>query len=157
MTSPLLRLANAHDAKEISRLAHSVSRFFTIHPEGEGADLFFASITPEAIRSYLESPRYVYWVLCDESERIIGAIALRDLSHVYHFFVRSDAQGKGFGRQLWQCLFNFVDEHNETDFLTVNASLVAEAMYTHFGFRPTEPVQEMHGLRYLPMRKNIRP
>lgn len=155
MTTSIPRLAHTDDATAISALIHSVSHFFTLREDGVGAELFFASITPEAIHAYLTSPRYVYWVLCDDDERIIATIALRDLSHVYHFFVHPEAQGQGLGRRLWRCLLDFVAAYNETGALTVNASLVARDMYAHFGFVVTDQVQEMHGLRYLPMRLDL--
>lgn len=158
-----IRRATINDADAISALVHSVAHYFTIHADGQGAEEFFKSITTEAIRDNLESDQYVYWVGSCEQEseqaqgenRIIAAIALRDNSHLYHLFVASEQQSRGYARQLWQHLQTHAAQNGNPGNFTVNASLYAEKMYEKFGFTPTAEVQEMHGLRFIPMHKRI--
>ena len=154
-----LRRATIADADAISHLVHSVAHYFTLHADGRGAEEFFKSISSEAISSYLASERYVYWVGCHSQEasadHIIAAIALRDNSHLYHLFVASEQQFQGYARQLWQQLQTHAAQLGNPGNFTVNASLFAEKMYEKFGFSATDEVQEMHGLRYIPMQKRV--
>ncbi|MFC0350385.1 GNAT family N-acetyltransferase [Undibacterium danionis] len=166
-----IRRATIDDAEAISTLVHSVAHYFTVHADGRGAEEFFKSITPDAVRSYLASDQYVYWVGCLEQQQgqmpalaptlatapdhIIAAIALRDNSHLYHLFVTSDQQSKGYAKQLWEELQLHATQRGNPGNFTVNASLFAEKMYRKWGFTPTTEVQEMHGLRFIPMQKNI--
>ena len=160
-----IRRATIDDAEAISTLVHSVAHYFTVHADGRGAEEFFKSITPDAIHSYLASDQYVYWVGYLEQQQgqmpattpdhIIAAIALRDNSHLYHLFVTSDQQSKGYAKQLWQELQLHATQRGNPGNFTVNASLFAEKMYRKWGFTPTAEVQEMHGLRFIPMQKNI--
>jgi GNAT superfamily N-acetyltransferase len=158
-----IRRATIVDADAISALVHSVAHYFTIHADGQGAEEFFKSITTDAIRGYLKSEQYVYWVAYREQgqeqkqgqDHIIAAIALRDNSHLYHLFVASEQQSQGYARQLWQQLQLHAAQRGNPGNFTVNASLYAEKMYAKFGFTPTAEVQEMHGLRFIPMHKRI--
>lgn len=170
-----IRRATIDDAEAISTLVHSVAHYFTVYADGRGAEEFFKSITPDAIRSYLASDQYVYWVGCLEQqqeqmpaqvlapapalapapEHIIAAIALRDNSHLYHLFVASEQQSKGYAKQLWQQLQLHAAQRGNPGNFTVNASLFAEKMYEKLGFTPTAEVQEMHGLRFIPMQKRV--
>ncbi|WP_409935148.1 MULTISPECIES: GNAT family N-acetyltransferase [Comamonas] len=58
---------------------------------------------------------------CREHCGLCGVAALRDRIHVYHLFVRADAQVQGIGRALWQ---HARLRSNHSTF-TVNASLNA--------------------------------
>jgi len=122
----LIRRATIDDADTISALVHSVAHYFTIHADGRGAEEFFKSITSTAIRGYLTSDQYVYWLGCDEQNHVIAAIALRDNSHLYHLFVASEQQSQGYARQLWQHLQTHAAQNGNPGNFTVNASLFAE-------------------------------
>jgi predicted GNAT family N-acyltransferase len=148
-----IRRATAEDADAISALVHSVVHYFTIHADGRGAEEFFKSITSTAIRGYLTSDQYVYWLGCDEQNQVIAAIALRDNSHLYHLFVAIEQQSQGYARQLWQHLQTHAAQNGNPGNFTVNSSLFAEKMYAKFGFTATAEKQEMHGLQFIPMQK----
>ena len=151
MEHPSLRPAHTADADAISALIHSVSHYFTLREDGIGAEPFFASITPESILGNLQSTQFKYWVVCDEHNKIIGTIALRDNTHLYHFFVQSEAHGQGHGKRLWQHARSHALANGNTGRFTVNASLFARDLYARFGFVACDEVQETHGLRFLPM------
>lgn len=150
-----LRPAHTDDAAAISALIHSVSHYFTLREDGLGAEPFFASITPDAILGNLQSTQFNYWVICDNNAKIIGTIALRDNTHLYHFFVLSEAHGQGHGKRLWQHARDHALAHGNSGAFTVNASLFARDLYTRFGFAACDEIQETHGLRFLPMRLDL--
>lgn len=154
-----IRLATKEDAQNISELIHRVSHFFTLRSNGEGAEAFFDTISVTALEQTISADHFMYWVGVNPSNKVIGAIALRDHRHLYHLFVTPEEQGKGFATQLWQHLLAHVLAHasrhgNPTE-LTVNSSLVAQNIYRGFGFEISDEVQYKHGLAYIPMRLNL--
>ncbi|MBC3882876.1 GNAT family N-acetyltransferase [Undibacterium sp. LX40W] len=146
-----IRLATPEDANTISALVRSLSPYFTVEPDGKGAEHFFESISSEAIEGYIHSPNFAYFIASDEA-RLVGVAALRDTSHIYHLFVASEFHGKGYGRVLWQHLCQHAKQLGSVTRLTVNSSTYAEKMYRHFGFEPTAEKQVMHGLAFIPMQ-----
>lgn len=146
-----IRVAKPEDADAISELIHRLSPYCTIAPDGKGAEQFFASIASESIEGYIRSPNFAYFIATAE-DQVVGAAALRDLSHVYHLFVASEFHGRGYGRVLWQHLRNHAQQQESVSRFTVNSSIHAEAMYRHFGFAPTAERQIMHGVAFIPMQ-----
>ena len=146
-----LRSGTAADAESIASLIASFQREITVHPDGEGAEQYFASVSPQAERGYLESSRYS--VIVAENEGVmLGFIALRDVSHVFHMFVAREHQRKGVARCLWhEAKAEALKTGSPTQF-TVNSSLGAVAVYRAFGFEPTGEVKSVHGISFLPMR-----
>ena len=75
---------------------------------------------------------------------LIGVIATRDGGrHIALFFVDTGHQRQGVGRRLFRAV--------RTEGMTVNSSPYAVPVYTHLGFVPTGPEQEVNGLRFTPM------
>jgi hypothetical protein len=54
-----IRRATPEDAEAISALIKSVAHYFTLHPQGLGAEAFLQSIEPEAIRGYITAPNFL--------------------------------------------------------------------------------------------------
>jgi GNAT superfamily N-acetyltransferase len=146
-----IRPATPADAGAISALIHSVSHFFTLHPDGEGAEEFFAELTPEVIGGRLASPEYRYLVAEDEGA-LAGVVAIRENRHLYHLFVAPDAHRRGLARRLWTTAMNdALDAGNPGEF-TVNSSVYAVPVYERFGFRATGPRVETRGIAFVPMK-----
>jgi hypothetical protein len=55
-----IRQATQEDAEEISKIISSVAHFFTVEPDGRGAEQFMLSITPGAIRNNICDPCFQY-------------------------------------------------------------------------------------------------
>lgn len=147
-----IRPATIDDADAFSQLLHSVTSYFTIHPNGEGAELFFETITPAAMAQRLQSTQFTYWAGVDHLGHLIGVVGIRDNAHLYHLYVAPDQHRKGYASQLWaHAKQAALAAGNPGDF-TVNSSLYAEKLYLGLGFVPTSEKQEMHGLAYIPMR-----
>lgn len=145
------RLATAQDAEAISALIRGVSHFFTLRPDGAGAEAFMATVSPDAIRGYLSSPDYVYRV-AEEDGAMIGVVAVRESRHLYHLFVAPDGQRRGLARRLWaEAMEAALHAGNPGEF-TVNASVYAVPVYERFGFVATGPRVEANGIAFVPMR-----
>ena len=83
---------------------------------------------------------------------LVGVVALRDNSHLYHLFVAQAHQGKGLGRSLWQSVKQAAFRAGNAGRFTVNSSLNAIPAYERFGFIPSGPKVEKHGVAFVPMQ-----
>ena len=146
-----LRRGTATDAGPIAELIASFQSELTLDPSGAGADEFLASVSENAEREHLESPRYSY-IVAEKSGAMVGLIAMRDNTHLYHLFVARSFHRNGVARRLWhEARMEAMNRGNPGEF-TVNSSLNAIAVYKAFGFLPSAPVTTMHGISFLPMR-----
>lgn len=146
-----IRPATIADAAAISALILGVSPFFTLHPDGEGAEEFLATVGLEAIRGYLASPAYAYRVAVEDGV-LAGVVAIRDNAHLYHLFVAPAHHGRGLARRLWDEAREAALRAGNPGAFTVNSSLYALPVYERFGFQPTGPRVDQHGVAYVPMR-----
>ncbi|MFT3816254.1 MAG: GNAT family N-acetyltransferase [Rubrivivax sp.] len=146
-----LRAGIPDDAVAIAGRIASFQPELTDDPAGAGAERYLASVSCRAERSYLESSRYSY-IVADQDGTILGFIALRDLSHVFHLFVARRHQRLGIARLLWQEAKARALATARPGAFTVNASLRAVSAYRSFGFAPVGEVVSVHGISFLPMR-----
>jgi GNAT superfamily N-acetyltransferase len=147
----IIRPATPADAAAISALILGVSPSFTLRPDGEGAEDFLATLAPDAIAGYLASPEYAYRV-AEEDGAPAGVVAVRENRHLYHLFVAPSFQGRGLSRRLWDAAMDAALRAGNPGEFTVNSSLYAVAIYEKFGFRPTDPRVEQHGIAWVPMK-----
>ncbi len=142
--------ATIADAAEISALIRSLSKPFLVSPTGEGSEPFYASVNESATAGYLSATNYSYFVARSQGQ-LVGVVAVRDNSHLFHLFVAEQFQGQGLGRKLWHLAkAEAMDLGNPGQF-TVNSSLNAVPVYQSFGFVTTGPVVQKHGVAYQPM------
>lgn len=152
MTSPLIiRPAEANDAERISQLIHSVAGCCTISPTGDGAELFFSSITAQAIGSYIANTNFLYLLgLLDG--KLAGAVAVRDARHLFHLFVAPAFQYQGIGTALALRAIELSLAESRSEIFTVNASLPSVPFYVRLGFKPQGPWVEDKGVAFAPMQ-----
>ena len=146
-----IRPATIDDAAAISALVLGVSSFFTVSPDGSGAEEFLATVAPDAIGGYLALERFAYRV-AEEDGVLAGVVAIRDNAHLYHLFVAPAHHGRGLARRLWNEAMNAALRAGNPGEFTVNSSLYAVPVYERFGFRPTGPRVDEHGIAYVPMK-----
>jgi GNAT superfamily N-acetyltransferase len=144
-----IRQATQEDAEEISKLISSVAHFFTVEPDGRGAERFMLSITPGAIRNNICDPCFQY-ICAFQSATLAGVAALREGRHLFHLFVSPNFQRLGLARQLWLALKAAAVPPTEE--FTVNSTPYAVPVYERFGFVATGPKVEMNGIAFVPMR-----
>ena len=146
-----IRFATPDDAPAISALIITLQPFLTIAPDGAGAEQFMATIQPEVIAANLRAENYRYQ-LALLADTLAGVVAVRDNTHLFNLYVAEAFHGQGLGRRLWEAARDDALSRGNAGSFTVNASVYAEKMYRRWGFAPTAPVQEQHGLRFIPMR-----
>jgi GNAT superfamily N-acetyltransferase len=146
-----LRSGTANDAEAIANLIASFQPELTDHPDGLGAEDFITSVSCRAEREYLESSRYSY-IVAEHEEALLGFIALRDISHVFHLFVARQHQRMGVAHLLWQTAMAQALKTSTPKQFTVNSSLRAVLVYRAFGFEPSGEVVSVHGISFQPMR-----
>jgi GNAT superfamily N-acetyltransferase len=148
-----LRAGSLADAESVAGLIASFQSELTDDPSGAGAEEYLASVSAQAEREYLASERYRY-LLAYSNSQLVGLIAIRDGSHLFHLFVERSHQRQGIARCLWErALEELCASGNDGEF-TVNSSLSAVPVYQAFGFVPAGSIQRMHGISFLPMRRS---
>jgi GNAT superfamily N-acetyltransferase len=147
----IIRSATPADAAAISALILGFAPSLTLRPDGEGAETFLATLAPDAIAGYLASPDYVYRV-AEEDGALAGVVAVRENRHLFHLFVAPSFQGRGLSRRLWDVAMDAALRTGNPGEFTVNSSLYAVPVYEKFGFRPTGPRVEQHGVASVPMK-----
>lgn len=149
-----IRAATADDAQEISALIAGVAHYFTVHPEGEGAEDFFESIQPSAIAGYIASRDYIYAVAHVENE-LAGVVAIRDKNQLFHLFVAPRFQRRGIARRLWSYAKASAFRAGNANAFTVYSTPYAVPVYERFGFEATGPRVENHGIAFVPMKLEV--
>ncbi len=145
------RPGSLEDAARIAELIASFADELTDEPSGKGAEQYFASVSEQAECEYLKSERYRYTIALDKDE-LLGFIAIRDITHVFHLFVRRDQQRRGIATSLWSAAHKHAVDSGNLGPFTVNSSLNAVPVYTKFGFATAGPVTSVHGISFQPMR-----
>ncbi|MBI3524376.1 MAG: GNAT family N-acetyltransferase [Betaproteobacteria bacterium] len=143
--------AVVEDAAAISALIRSFDGDVSAHPDGCGIEPYLASTSPEAEAGYIANPRYTYLTTFCES-KLVGVVALRDRTHLFHLFIERSFQRRGIGRALWLAALTTVDPERTIGVFTVNSSLVALPVYEKFGFEPAGPKIEANGISFIPMQ-----
>ncbi len=146
-----IRNATNQDAEAVSTLIQSVAHYFTLHPEGEGAEDFLKTITKDAIEGYINASNFNYLAeFIDES--LVGVIAIRDNKHLYHLFVSPPFQGRGLSRKLWNAAFEMAIQLGNPREFTVNSTPYAAPVYASFGFEAVGQKVETKGIAFIPMK-----
>jgi GNAT superfamily N-acetyltransferase len=146
------RAGSPADAEAIAGLIASFHSELTDDPSGAGAEEYIASVSVQAERKYLASERYRY-LLAYSGSQLAGFIAIRDGSHLFHLFVERSHQRRGIARRLWDRALAKMCAPDSNGGFTVNSSLSAVSVYQAFGFIPAGSIQSMHGISFLPMRR----
>jgi GNAT superfamily N-acetyltransferase len=145
-----VRIATIEDAPQISALINGLSHPFFLTPGGEGAEIFIQSISETAVQGYIMAPNFCYQVAESEGQ-LVGVVAVRDNSHLYHLFISPAFQGRGMARELWQSAKEQAIRAGNPRRFTVNSSLGAVPVYERFGFVSTESTVAKHGISFQPM------
>ncbi|HEY4271323.1 MAG TPA: GNAT family N-acetyltransferase [Candidatus Udaeobacter sp.] len=146
-----LRRGTVADAGPIAGLIASFQPELTVDPSGAGAEQYLASVSEQAEREYLESPRY-FFIVAECGGAFAGFIAIRDNTHLFHLFVARVFHRNGLARRLWREAREEAVRRENSGGFTVNSSLNAIPVYEAFGFVPSGPVATVHGISFMPMR-----
>ena len=149
-----IRAATLADAEPISTLVTALSREFIVPDlSDEGAQNLLRHMTPEATRGFMQDD-FRYHVAEDGAE-LVGFVATRNNTHLYHLFVAKTHQRRGLSRRLWDTARAACLKASNTTRFTVNSSRFALPVYQRFGFVAVSEEIEKYGVLYTPMELHL--
>lgn len=146
----IIRRAQLSDAPAIALLIGALMPYMTLRADGAGAETFIESMACPAIETYVSGAAYHYQVGLIGSE-LVGVVALRDNSHLFHLFVAQKHHRHGVARRLWDAALRAAMVSGNAEGFTVNSSLHGVPLYQSLGFVATGAKVEQHGIAYVPM------
>lgn len=146
-----IRVAIKRDVPAISDLLVVLTtKFIASGLSDIGKENLLKSMQSDAINSYFDQG-FRYHV-GEIGSQLIGVVATRDNSHLYHLFVRELDQGNGYSRRLWEVAKSECIAAGNISGFTVNSSLNAQGLYRDWGFLPIEGIRERNGVKDRPMK-----
>lgn len=118
----------------------------------EGIKSFFKFANYESLKEKLNDNMKMYVAIVNG--KIVGVIAYRDNSHINLLFVIEEYQYNGIAKALYRLFFENCKNAGATK-ITVNSSPYAHNVYLKFGFIDDFEIQEVDGIKFYPMHKNI--
>lgn len=149
---PSIRDAAPNDAASVSELVCRVAdqSIFAEGPE-DGRRYFMAMNSESAVAGKMSDQAYRYYV-AEQDGKIIGMIAMRGNTHLYHLFVDSTLHGSGLGRALWEYARAECVRRGNSGRYTVDATPDTVGFYERFGFKVSGQLQVRNGHPALPMK-----
>jgi GNAT superfamily N-acetyltransferase len=151
MDNPTIRPATVADAPAIGSLVMTLLPYLTVHPQGLGAEKFIANVGIDAQRRYLGQDNFRYHVALHGDE-LLGVVAVRDNSHLFHLFIKETLHRQGLGRRLWELARDEAMARGNPGSFTVNSAGRATGLYLRLGFVPAGERIEHDGIVDVPMR-----
>jgi len=149
-----IRKAKPDDALAISKLIKSLAHFFTLNADGSGAERFLQSLEPESILRLITAENFSYFVAYQDAE-LVGVVAIRDDTHLYHLFVAERVHRQGRGRRLWAHAKDVAVQAGNAGCFTVNSTVYAVQSYESLGFKVAGLKTERDGIAFVPMRLDL--
>lgn len=92
------------------------------------------------------------WLAENDAGQLLGVLHFRGKGHISLFFVATEHQRAGFGRRLFEQALSELDVSE----ITAHSSPNAVEAYRKLGFMPTDAERSEAGLRYVPMRMDVK-
>ena len=129
-----IRVARPDDARAIGVLSRRVVRRWVVpdQPRKAGRELLSRLAAKVLRQKMYEGQRFH---LAYFGDVLVGVAAMRDDSHLIHFYVSTRYQGRGIARRLWQRALRDAVRRAGTRRFTLNATRCALPVYLHLGFR----------------------
>ena len=118
----------------------------------EGVENFFEFANYETIKEKLNGNMKMY--VAKVNEKIVGVIGYRDNSHINLLFVLEEYQHNGIAKALYNLVIDNC-KNVDTKRVTVNSSPYAHNVYLKLGFIDDNQMQEVDGIKFYPMHKEI--
>lgn len=151
MTSTTIRKATVSDSHIISQLISSNAQSLLQDDfEDDGLNFFLNAVKKTSIKEYMEQG-FAYWV-AEINDEIVGVVAVKDFSHLFHLFVDKAHHKKGIAKQLWQEVLKYSLANDNNGMFTLNSTSYALPVYQNWGFVTTDEEQMRHGIRFTPMK-----
>jgi GNAT superfamily N-acetyltransferase len=149
-----IRTAKPDDSGRISKLLCELTAKFVANEfSAYGRHLLLDSMKPDMITKNIQSGFRYH--LAEFDDQLVGVVAVRDNSHLFHFFVAEQYQRQGIAKQLWNTAMRVcIDEGNPGEY-TVNSSRYALDVYKALGFVTGAAAQEKDGVVFYPMKLSL--
>lgn len=118
----------------------------------KGVENFFKFANYETIKEKLSKNMKMY--VAKVNEVIVGVIGYRDNSHINLLFVLEEYQHNGIAKALYNLVIKKCKDA-DTKIITVNSSPYAHNVYLKLGFIDDNQMQEIDGIKFYPMHKEI--
>lgn len=141
-----IRTATTSDAAQIADLVHSLAHCYLNNPVERLPQWFADTLRLSSFTRRLTGPDYINLIF-EEEQKIVGYIALKGGSHLYHLFVSEAYQGRGIARKLWE----EAQQASSHPSYTLRSSIYAVPVYRRFGFVESGPIGTKDGISYQPM------
>ena len=123
--------------------------------EREGVRDFADYASPEKLEKRSEENHFV--LIAEAGTRLVGVLEMRNHCHLALLFVHQEFQRRGIGRALLDRALHRCRAATPTlAAVTVNAFPGAVSAYRRMGFEPTGPEKIENGIRFVPMRLDLR-
>lgn len=121
----------------------------------EGIKSFHEFIEYNSIIEKVKEKAIFFWG-CFDCEKLIGVLAIRDLSHICMLFVDKNYHKRGVAKKLMAIGVKYCTESkDDLTEVTVNSSPYAVEVYHKLGFKDTNVEQIVNGIRFTPMKLSI--
>lgn len=146
-----IRAGTPADANAVSAFIAPIAERFVAHEfEPDARARFLETFSPNAIKSYFgKGFRYH---IAESDQTIVGVVATRANSHLYHLFVAASRHRSGLGRRLWRIASEASRAAGHQGDFTVNSSRFAVGFYERLGFRRDGAAHTVEGVISFPMR-----
>lgn len=146
-----IRPITDNDIPAVAALMRALSEEFIVN-EGTAvaASNFVRDNDESGLRSFIAAG--IVYHVAEEDGRLLGFIAVRAQSHLFHMFVDKQHHRQGIARALWAVARQAALDAGNPGVFTVNSSNYALPVYRALGFVQTEPMQFKNGLYYNPMQ-----
>ena len=145
-----LKLENLEEA--INVIEDTFMKFEAPDYSKQGIESFFKFANYETIKENFSKNMKMY--VAKVNEKIVGVIGYRDNSHINLLFVLEEYQHNGIAKALYNLVLENCKNAN-TKRMTVNSSPYAHNVYLKLGFIDDNQMQEVDGIKFYPMHKEI--
>lgn len=137
-------------SEAISLIGETFDEFDASYYTRQGADKFHAFFRDEKNFEDCE----FFGAFEENNDELLGVIVTKDnRRHIVAFFVRGRHHKKGIGKALFGYV---VSSRKGNRTITVNAAPYATEIYHRLGFTDTDAMKEDGGLKYTPMKYEIK-
>lgn len=155
MDEYIIRPAKEAEFDTAMELAFRVFLKFEAQEYGrEGTDSFAEFLTSPDLKKLFLTRHYLVYVALD-GDKIIGVTSLRSGNHISLLFVDPKYHRRGIARRLILAEAQYLANHSEYDYMTVNSSPYAEEFYHRLGFKDTGVRTNESGIIYTPMQLQL--
>lgn len=148
-------MKTGQEAEVCDLVVRSFNEFIAPGYSQEGMKSFLRYVQPDMFLKRSQSNHFV--IVASKQSTVIGMIEIRDREHISMLFVDKHFQKGGVARELLQRALRSVRASNpDLRELSVNSSPYAVPIYEKLGFQVSQPEQISVGIRYIPMRLQLR-